>query len=212
MHPNRWIAGCFAARAFPASVPYMDLCHANKKRAHTAFRSTMSPRPWIVRIGAVIGLVRAAIHAFVPGRVRGQRCLRASNELIASHAVSTSLVDAARAEACVAELEKLAARYSTQAPAHFPSTRARMELLGSRVRKAQLHAQRARAHADTAVVILRGRSDARFDSTFGRLMHHADLAKQSRLLAVDLLEISLASDRRKKSRDRVVPMRRNGNR
>ncbi|AOJ62218.1 hypothetical protein WJ32_06955 [Burkholderia ubonensis] len=75
-----------------------------------------------------------------------------------------------------------------------------MELFGSRVRKAQLHAERARSHANTAVVIFRRRSDARFDSAFGYLMHHADLAKQSRLLAVDLLEISIASERRKKSR------------
>ncbi|AOJ62223.1 hypothetical protein WJ32_06980 [Burkholderia ubonensis] len=119
---------------------------------------------------------------------------------IAADSVQAAIVDAAEAEACAAELEKLEGRYAMSAIACFSSAHARIELLRFRVRKARLHAQRARVHADTAVLIFRSGIDSGLDATLQTLRHHADLAKQARLLASDLLDISLASEAREKSR------------
>ncbi|KUZ89017.1 hypothetical protein WI39_21430 [Burkholderia ubonensis] len=119
---------------------------------------------------------------------------------IAADSVQAAIVDAAEAEACAAELEKLEGRYAMSAIACFSSAHARIELLRFRVRKARLHARRARVHADSAVLIFRSGIDSGLDATLQTLRHHADLAKQARLLASDLLDISLASEAREKSR------------
>lgn len=160
----------------------------------------MAPHSRIARIRGAFGFFRAVILGLGPDRNRNSSSLRLSSASIASEAVRTALADAARAEACVTELEKLELRYSTLDTAHLPSVRARIERIGSRVRQARSHAKRARAHADTAILIFLGHIDAQFDPAPGGLTHHVDLAKQSRHLADDLLEISLASEKRERSR------------
>lgn len=168
--------------------------------ADTTSRATMPPHSRIACIRGAFGRFRAVILGFGLGRDRSQASLRLSSASIASEAVRAVLADAAHAEACVTELEKLEDRYSTLETAHLPSVRARIERIGSRVRKARSHAKLARAHADTAVLIVLGRIEGHSDSASGDLKHHVDLAKQSCHLADELLEISLASEKRERSR------------
>ncbi|KVP20112.1 hypothetical protein WJ84_10245 [Burkholderia ubonensis] len=146
----------------------------------------------------------AGVRACIPARYRKHADRRESGEhvtdSIAADSVQAAIVDAAEAEACAAELEKLEGRYAMSAIACFSSAHARIELLRFRVRKARLHAKRARVHADTAVLIFRSGIDGGLDATLQTLRHHADLAKQARLLAGELLDISLASEARETSR------------
>ncbi|WP_431822022.1 hypothetical protein [Burkholderia sp. F1] len=164
----------------------------------------MSKTAWEERISAAIGVVCAGVRACIPARYRKHAGRRDSGvhvtDSTAAESVQAAIVDAAEAEACVAELEKLEERYAMSATACFSSAHARIELLGFRVRKARLHATRARVHADTAMLIFRSGIDSGLDATSQTLRHHADLAKQARLLASDLLDISLASETREKSR------------
>ncbi|PCE27226.1 hypothetical protein [Burkholderia ubonensis] len=164
----------------------------------------MSKTAWEERISAAIGVVCAGVRACIPARYRKHVGRRDSGarvaDSIAADSVQAAIVDAAEAEACVAELEKLEGRYAMSATACLSSAHARIELLGLRVRKARLHARRARVHADTAVLIFRSGVDSDLDATSQTLRHHADLARQARLLASDLLDISLASETREKSR------------
>ncbi|OMG73530.1 hypothetical protein [Burkholderia ubonensis] len=164
----------------------------------------MSKTAWEERISAAIGIVCAGVRACIPARYRKYADHRASGahvtDSIAVDSVQAAIVDAAEAEACAAELEKLEGRYAMSAIVCFSSAHARIELLRFRVRKAWLHARRARVHADTAVLIFRSGVDSGLDVTLQTLRHHADLAKQARLLASDLLDISLASEAREKSR------------
>ncbi|KVA26294.1 hypothetical protein WI42_05005 [Burkholderia ubonensis] len=157
----------------------------------------MPPCPRLTRIRAAFGRFRAVIFSASIGQNRNQTCLHIS---IASQVVRAALADAAHAEASVTELEKLEIRYSMLETAHLPSARARIERIESRVRKAQFHARSARDHADTAILIFLWCVETHFDSASGDLTRHADLAKQSRQLADELLEISLASERRERSR------------
>lgn len=173
---------------------------ASEQRANSTSHAAMAPHSRIARIRGAFGLFRAVILGVGLVRDRNPSSVRLSSASIASEAVRAALADAACAEACATELEKLELRYSTLESAHLPSARARIERIGSRVRKARSHAKRARAHADTAILIFLDHIAAQFDGAPGDLTHHVDLARQSRHLADDLLEISLASERRERSR------------
>ncbi|WP_155632824.1 hypothetical protein [Burkholderia cepacia] len=114
--------------------------------------------------------------------------------------VLAATISAVRAEASVSELESLEVRHSRLPTAHFPSTRAHIDLIGSRVRKAQFHAARARAHANAAALIFMGGTEDHPGSPLEDLKRHAEQAEQAQVLASDLLEISLTLERREKSR------------
>ncbi|AOK16328.1 hypothetical protein WT26_10065 [Burkholderia cepacia] len=182
----------------------VTLRRASITYAHSASRNPMSKTAWEERVSAAIGVVCAGVRACIPARYRKHADRRESGEhvtdSIAADSVQAAIVDAAEAEACAAELEKLEGRYAMSAIACFSSAHARIELLRFRVRKARLHAKRARVHADTAVLIFRSGIDGGLDATLQTLRHHADLAKQARLLAGELLDISLASEARETSR------------
>ena len=169
------------------------------------FSSAMSRTTRSNRINCTAKLIRAAVHACIPAWYWKRRFDRPSAsklaDAFAAECVHVANVAAAGAVACAAELEKLAVRYSTLATSHFPSTRAQVELIGSRIQKARIHAQRARDHADTVMSILQDKADGNIGSRSEWARHHANLARQAHLHAFDLLELSLARERRERIRN-----------
>ncbi|KVP34488.1 hypothetical protein [Burkholderia ubonensis] len=127
---------------------------------------------------------------------------RASARDAAQQVVRFAALDARAADACANELERLASGGSTRAASErtaddFPSTLSRKQLVRERARKAREHATRARAHAGAARSVLQ--RDARHDDDSRRedeLRRHASLANQAHLNARDLLEFTLASEKR----------------
>ncbi|KVC81822.1 hypothetical protein WI76_10370 [Burkholderia ubonensis] len=132
---------------------------------------------------------------------------RASARDAAQQVVRFAALDARAADACATELERLASGGSTRAASEratsertaddFPSTLSRKQLVRERARKAREHATRARAHAGAARSALQ--RDARHDDDSRRedeLRRHACLANQAHLNARDLLEFTLASEKR----------------
>ncbi|KVZ47068.1 hypothetical protein WL18_10965 [Burkholderia ubonensis] len=141
---------------------------------------------------------------------RGSHTLRHPHDTVgdaAREAARFAALDARAADACATELERLASAGSTRAASEraasertaddFPSTLARKQLVRERARKAREHATRARAHAGAARSVLQ--RDARHDDDSRRedeLRRHACLANQAHLNARDLLEFTLASEKR----------------
>ncbi|MDY7792208.1 hypothetical protein U0E10_30385 [Burkholderia ubonensis] len=141
---------------------------------------------------------------------RGSHTLRHPHDTVrdaAREAARFAALDARAADACATELERLASAGSTCAASEraaseraaddFPSTLARKQLVRERARKAREHATRARAHAGAARSVLQ--RDARHDDDSLRedeLRRHACLANQAHLNARDLLEFTLASEKR----------------
>ncbi|KWD75489.1 hypothetical protein [Burkholderia ubonensis] len=141
---------------------------------------------------------------------RGSHTLRHPHDTVrdaAREAARFAALDARAADACATELERLASAGSTRAASEraaseraaddFPSTLARKQLVRERARKAREHATRARAHAGAARSVLQ--RDARHDDDSQRedeLRRHACLANQAHLNARDLLEFTLASEKR----------------
>ncbi|KVS39298.1 hypothetical protein [Burkholderia ubonensis] len=136
---------------------------------------------------------------------RGSHTLRHPHDTVrdaAREAARFAALDARAADACATELERLASAGSTRAASEraaddFPSTLARKQLVRERARKAREHATRARAHAGAARSVLQ--RDARHDDDSLRedeLRRHACLANQAHLNARDLLEFTLASEKR----------------
>lgn len=156
------------------------------------------------RIRVASGRIRARVSSCIPAANRKQIGRQSSSVLVedpsGADVVLAATISAVRAEASVSELESLEVRHSRLPTAHFPSTRAHIDLIGSRVRKAQFHAARARAHANAAVLIFMGGTEDQLGSPLEDLKRHAEQAKQAQVLASDLLEISLTLERREKSR------------
>lgn len=156
------------------------------------------------RIRVASGRIRARVSSCIPTANRKPIGPQSSSVLVedpsGADVVLAATISAVRAEASVSELESLEVRHSRLPTAHFPSTRAHIDLIGSRVRKAQFHAARARAHANAAVLIFMGGTEDQLDSPLEDLKRHAEQAKQAQVLASDLLEISLTLERREKSR------------
>lgn len=154
------------------------------------------------RIRVASGRIRARVSSCIPTANRKPIGPQSSSVLVedpsGADVVLAATISAVRAEASVSELESLEVRHSRLPTAHFPSTRAHIDLIGSRVRKAQFHAARARAHA--AVLIFMGGTEDQLGSPLEDLKRHAEQAKQAQVLASDLLEISLTLERREKSR------------
>ncbi|KVD26350.1 hypothetical protein [Burkholderia ubonensis] len=141
---------------------------------------------------------------------RGSHTLRHPHDTVrdaAREAARFAALDARAADACATELERLASAGSTRAASEraasertaddFPSTLARKQLVRERARKAREHATRARAHAGAARSVLQ--RDARHDDDSRRedeLRRHASLANQAHPNARDLLEFTLASEKR----------------
>ncbi|KWN84094.1 hypothetical protein [Burkholderia ubonensis] len=141
---------------------------------------------------------------------RGSHTLRHPHDTVgdaAREAARFAALDARAADACATELERLASAGSTRAASEraaseraaddFPSTLARKQLVRERARKAREHATRARAHAGAARSVLQ--RDARHDDDSRRedeLRRHACLANQAHLNARNLLEFTLASEKR----------------
>ncbi|KVN94382.1 hypothetical protein [Burkholderia ubonensis] len=132
---------------------------------------------------------------------------RASARDAAREAARFAALDARAADACATELERLASGGSTRAASEratsertaddFPSTLSRKQLVRERARKAREHATRARAHAGAARSALQ--RDARHDGASQRedeVRRHACLANQAHLNARDLLEFTVASEKR----------------
>lgn len=156
------------------------------------------------RIRVALGRIRARVSSCIPAANRKPIGLQSSSVLVedpsGADVVLAATISAVRAEASVSELESLEVRHARLPTAHFPSTRAHVDLIGSRVRKAQFHAARARAHANAAVLIFMGGTEDHLGSPLEDLKRHAEQAKQAQVLASDLLEISLTLERREKSR------------
>ncbi|OUE41360.1 hypothetical protein BZY94_25070 [Burkholderia territorii] len=156
------------------------------------------------RIRVALGRIRARVSRCIPAANRKPICLQSSSVLVedpsGADVVLAATISAVRAEASVSELESLEVRHARLPTAHFPSTRAHVDLIGSRVRKAQFHAARARAHANAAVLIFMGGTEDHLGSPLEDLKRHAEQAKQAQVLASDLLEISLTLERREQSR------------
>jgi len=149
--------------------------------------------------------IRASVWRCIPAAYRKPAGLQSPSALVAgpggADVVLAATLSAVRAEASVSELESLEGRHRRLATAYFPSVRARIDLIGSRVRKARLHAVRARAHADAAVLMFLGGMEKNHPgSPLEGLKRHAEQAEQAQMLASDLLDISLALERREKSR------------
>lgn len=165
---------------------------------------TMSISMSLDRIRVALGRIRARVSSCVPAANRKPIGLQSSSDLVedpsGADVVLAATISAVRAEASVSELESLEVRHARLPTAHFPSTRAHVDLIGSRVRKAQFHAARARAHANAAVLIFMGGTEDHLGSPLEDLKRHAEQAKQAQVLASDLLEISLTLERREKSR------------
>ncbi len=156
------------------------------------------------RIRVALGRIHARVSSCIPAANRKPIGLQSSSVLVedpsGADVVLAATISAVRAEASVSELESLEVRHARLPTAHFPSTRAHVDLIGSRVRKAQFHAARARAHANAAVLIFMGGTEDHLGSPLEDLKRHAEQAKQAQVLASDLLEISLTLERREKSR------------
>ncbi|KVT41142.1 hypothetical protein [Burkholderia ubonensis] len=158
-------------------------------------------------VGTVILLAVASprlMRAWCKGLPGGTR---ASARDAAQEAARFAALDARAADACATELERLASAGSTRAASEratseraaddFPSTLARKQLVRERARKAREHAARARAHAGAARSVLQ--RDARHDDDSRRedeLRRHTCLANQAHPNARDLLEFTLASEKR----------------
>lgn len=152
------------------------------------------------RIRVALGRICARVSSCIPAANRKPIGLQSSSVLVedpsGADVVLAATISAVRAEASVSELESLEVRHARLPTAHFPSTRAHVDLIGSRVRKAQFHAARARAHANAAVLIFMGGTEDHLGSPLEDLKRHAEQAKQAQVLASDLLEISLTLERR----------------
>ncbi|NLA21197.1 hypothetical protein GPU89_37720 [Burkholderia cepacia] len=153
------------------------------------------------RIRVALGRIRARVSSCIPAANRKPIGFQSSSDLVedpsGADVVLAATISAVRAEASVSELESLEVRHARLPTAHFPGTRAHVDLIGSRVRKAQFHAARARAHANAAVLIFMGGTEDHLGSPLEDLKRHAEQAKQAQVLASDLLEISLTLERRK---------------
>ncbi|CAB3770180.1 MULTISPECIES: hypothetical protein [Burkholderia] len=155
------------------------------------------------RIRVAWELIRASVRHCIPAAYRkpgGLQAPRVPADPSGADVVLAATISAVRAEASVSELENLEGRHLSLATAHFPSVRARIDLIGSRVRKARLHAVRARAHADAAALMFLGGMAHHPGSPLEGLKRHAEQAEQAQILASDLLDISLALERRESSR------------
>ncbi|WP_208451078.1 hypothetical protein [Burkholderia cepacia] len=156
------------------------------------------------RIRVASGRIRARVSSCIAAANRKPTGPQSSSVLVedpsGADVVLAATISAVSAEASVSELESLEVRHSRLPTAHFPSTRAHIDLIGSRVRKAQFHAARARAHANAAVLIFMGGTENHLGPPLEDLKRHAEQAKQAQVLASDLLEISLTLERREKSR------------
>ncbi|KVZ15676.1 hypothetical protein [Burkholderia ubonensis] len=171
-------------------------------------------------VGTVILLAVASLRLMrawckeLPGgtraSARGSHTPRHPHDTVgdaAREAARFAALDARAADACATELERLASAGSTRAASEraaseraaddFPSTLARKQLVRERARKAREHATRARAHAGAARSVLQ--RDARHDDDSRRedeLRRHTCLANQAHPNARDLLEFTLASEKR----------------
>ncbi|KUZ85760.1 hypothetical protein WI40_33070 [Burkholderia ubonensis] len=161
----------------------------------------------ISAVGTVILLAVASpqlMRAWYKGLPGGTR---ASARDATQEVVRFAALDARAADACATELERLASAGSMRATSEraaivraaddFPSTLSRKQLVRERARKAREHATRARAHAGAARSALQ--RDTRNDDASQRedeVRRHASLANQAHLNARDLLEFTLASEKR----------------
>ncbi|RQR58435.1 hypothetical protein DIE18_21170 [Burkholderia sp. Bp9125] len=106
-------------------------------------------------------------------------------------------LDARGADACATALERLAESSAHRASADFPSIRSRKQQIRERARKAREHATRAHDHAHAARSALGGHAPGRADSQLDEVRRHAHLANEAHLHARDLLEFTLAAEKRR---------------
>lgn len=106
-------------------------------------------------------------------------------------------LDARGADACASALERLADGGSHRASVDFPSIRSRKQQIRERARKAREHATRAHDHASAARSALGGDAPERADSHLDEIRRHAHLANEAHLHARDLLEFTLAAEKRR---------------
>ncbi|MXN78696.1 hypothetical protein GR157_28685 [Burkholderia sp. 4701] len=106
-------------------------------------------------------------------------------------------LDARGADACATALERLAESGAHRASADFPSIRSRKQQIRERARKAREHATRAHDHAHAARSALGGHAPGRAESQLDEVRRHAHLANEAHLHARDLLEFTLAAEKRR---------------
>ncbi|PCE29233.1 cation:proton antiporter [Burkholderia ubonensis] len=138
-----------------------------------------------------------------PASARGDRPLRRPHDAVrktAQEAVRFATLNARAADACATELERMASTGSAHAAGEravdLPSTLSRKQLVRERATKAREHATRARAHASAAQSALQRDARDNHDSQLDEVRRHAGLANQAHLNAQDLLQFTLASEKR----------------
>ncbi|WP_431821528.1 hypothetical protein [Burkholderia sp. F1] len=188
--------------------------------AHFTRRThAMSMTILISVVGTVILLTVASprlMRAWCKGLPGGTRAPARGNHALlhphdtvrdtAQEAARFATLDARAADACATELERLASAGSTRAANEhatseraaddLPSTLSRKQLVRERARKAREHATRARVHASAAQSALQRDARDNDDSQLDEVRQHAGLANQAHLNAWDLLQFTLASEKR----------------